>query len=77
MFWSFGCGRTPQRCPSVRTRSTSSVVDDQVGEVLSLMAQSTKLSRAVRSIYMKLGVSNRRLAVLTAHDRGLLNNSVR
>jgi ATP/maltotriose-dependent transcriptional regulator MalT len=52
-------------------------VDDQVGEVLSLMAQSTKLSRAVRSIYMKLGVSNRRLAVLTAHDRGLLNNSVR
>jgi LuxR family maltose regulon positive regulatory protein len=31
----------------------------------------------VRSIYTKFGVHNRRLAVLTAHQRGLLNDNVR
>jgi LuxR family transcriptional regulator, maltose regulon positive regulatory protein len=29
----------------------------------------------VRSIYMKLGVSSRRLAVLTAHEHGLLSSA--
>ena len=44
---------------------------------LDLTVSVNTVKSHVRSIYQKLGVSSRRLAVLTAHEHGLLNSSVR
>jgi LuxR family maltose regulon positive regulatory protein len=44
---------------------------------LDLTVSVNTVKNHVRSIYQKLGVSSRRLAVLTAHEHGLLNSSVR
>ena len=47
---------------------------DEIAVDLTVSVNTVKSH--VRSIYTKLGVSSRRLAVLAAHDRGLLSNSV-
>ena len=44
---------------------------------LDLTVSVNTVKSHVRSIYTKLGVSSRRLAVLAAHEHGLLTNDVR
>jgi LuxR family maltose regulon positive regulatory protein len=44
---------------------------------LDLTVSVNTVKSHVRSIYTKLGVSSRRLAVLAAHERGLLSSSIR
>jgi LuxR family maltose regulon positive regulatory protein len=44
---------------------------------LNLTVSVNTVKSHVRSIYTKLGVSSRRLAVLAAHEHGLLTNGVR
>jgi ATP/maltotriose-dependent transcriptional regulator MalT len=44
---------------------------------LDLTVSVNTVKSHVRSIYSKLGVSSRRLAVLAAHEHGLLSNGVR
>jgi LuxR family transcriptional regulator, maltose regulon positive regulatory protein len=48
---------------------------DEIAADLTVSVNTVKSH--VRSIYTKLGVSSRRLAVLTAHEHGLLASSVR
>jgi LuxR family maltose regulon positive regulatory protein len=48
---------------------------DEIADDLTVSVNTVKSH--VRSIYTKLGVSSRRLAVLTAHEHGLLTNSLR
>ncbi len=43
---------------------------------LDLTVSVNTVKSHVRSIYTKLGVSSRRLAVLAAHERGLLSSSI-
>jgi LuxR family transcriptional regulator, maltose regulon positive regulatory protein len=47
---------------------------DEIADDLTVSVNTVKSH--VRSIYTKLGVSSRRLAVLTAHEHGLLASSV-
>ena len=50
----------------------------QMDEIASDLTVSVNTVKShVRSIYTKLGVSSRRLAVLAAHEHGLLTSSVR
>ena len=44
---------------------------------LDLTVSVNTVKSHVRSIYTKLGVSSRRLAVLAAHEHGLLSSSAR
>jgi DNA-binding CsgD family transcriptional regulator len=44
---------------------------------LNLTVSVNTVKSHVRSIYTKLGVSSRRLAVLAAHEHGLLTTGVR
>ncbi|TQM13635.1 LuxR C-terminal-related transcriptional regulator [Pseudonocardia kunmingensis] len=48
---------------------------DEIADDLTVSVNTVKSH--VRSIYTKLGVSSRRLAVLTAHEHGLLTTSLR
>jgi LuxR family maltose regulon positive regulatory protein len=48
---------------------------DEIATDLTVSVNTVKSH--VRSIYTKLGVSSRRLAVLTAHEHGLLTSSLR
>jgi LuxR family transcriptional regulator, maltose regulon positive regulatory protein len=48
---------------------------DEIADDLTVSVNTVKSH--VRSIYTKLGVSSRRLAVLTAHEHGLLTTSMR
>jgi LuxR family transcriptional regulator, maltose regulon positive regulatory protein len=48
-----------------------------LGEIAADLTVSVNTVKShVRSIYAKLGVSSRRLAVLAAHEHGLLTSSV-
>jgi LuxR family maltose regulon positive regulatory protein len=48
---------------------------DEIAADLTVSVNTVKSH--VRSIYLKLGVSSRRMAVLSAHERGLLASSTR
>jgi LuxR family maltose regulon positive regulatory protein len=48
---------------------------DEIAADLTVSVNTVKSH--VRSIYTKLGVSSRRLAVLTAHEHGLLTSTLR
>jgi LuxR family transcriptional regulator, maltose regulon positive regulatory protein len=64
-----------QRETTVLTMLPSLLSLDEIAEDLTVSVNTVKSH--VRSIYTKLGVSSRRLAVLVAHEHGLLHTSVR
>ena len=67
----FHASIAPRRILLQRTR------DDHVEIALELTVSVNTVKNHVRSIYTKLGVSNRRVAVLAAHELGLLTHGVR
>jgi LuxR family maltose regulon positive regulatory protein len=76
-----GAGRTPQRAILSEREITvlgllpSLLSLDDIAADLTVSVNTVKSH--VRSIYAKLGVSSRRLAVLAAHEHGLLGSGAR